>query len=67
MFEGRYSKKSSKCKNCGEWSFDEHRKEPFVLENKLKEISKLLNKKDDEVDLNKIREIVEKENGNIKP
>lgn len=58
MFGGLYTKKSSKCKNCGEWSFDEERKEPFTLENKLKEISKHLNKKDDEVDLNKLREIV---------
>lgn len=58
MLGGLYFKKSSRCKNCGEWSFDEYRKEPFTLENKLKEISKLLNKRDDEVDLEKIREIV---------
>lgn len=58
MFEGLYFKKSSKCKNCGEWSFDNERKYQFVLEKKLEEISKLLNKKDEEVDLNKLREII---------
>ena len=55
---GFHEKKSTKCKNCGEWSFDEERKDQFVLEEKLKQISEILKEKDDEKNLSRIREIV---------
>jgi len=51
-------KKSSKCKNCGEWSYDDERQNNFVLEEKLNKIKELLNRQDDEVPLDKIREIM---------
>jgi hypothetical protein len=40
---GYYQRKSSKCKNCGEWSFDEKREKDFVLEKKIKNLYEYVN------------------------
>jgi len=52
-----YLRESVVCKNCGKWTFKEEIKER-PLEEKIKVISELLNRQDDEVPLNKIREII---------
>jgi len=52
-----YKIESEICKNCGQWQFKEDIKER-PLEEKLKTISKLLDRQDDEVPLDKIRKIV---------
>lgn len=38
-----YQRRSSKCKNCGEWSFDEKRENGFILENKIKNLYEYVN------------------------